>query len=250
MHSVQRSPAPEFFAELRASYTDWDDLGGGDRQRIRDALIQDFRLICAYCKQFCQLTQPRVQTECEETTPQPDEESVDHFRPRRIFPDLWLDWLNLIYACYRCNQSKADSWPVEGDMKNRLLTAAHRPRYTPVSEYVNPNATDGQRPAQEFFDFDLDTGEIRPVDHLNDAEWSMARRTIYDIDLNDELSGRDPYDPEHLSNKRRYHLYLFIEQVNSYPDLSYQIMQEATLPEKPFSTFVSAYLSSDSLGLV
>ena len=250
MHSVQRSPEPGFFAELRAAHTDWNDLDGSDRQRIRDALIQDFRLICAYCEQFCQPTQPRAQAGDEETPPQPDEESVDHFHPRRIFPDLWLDWPNLIYACYRCNQSKADSWPVEGDVKNQLLTAAHRPRYTPVSEYVNPNAADGRRPAQEFFEFDFDTGEINPAEPLGDVEWSVALRTIGDIDLNDELSGRDPYDPEHLSNKRRYHLYLLIERVNSYPDLSYQIMQEATLPGKPFSTFVSAYLASGSLGLV
>ena len=250
MHSVPRSPEPVFFPELRAAYAGWNDLDGSDRQRIRDALIQDFRLICAYCEQFCQPTQPRAQTEGEETIPRPDEESVDHFRPRSIFPDLWLDWPNLIYACYRCNQSKVDSWPVEGDMKNRLLTAAHRPRYTPVSEYVNPNEETGRRPAQEFFDFDFDTGEIRPVDHLSDVEWSMARRTIDDIDLNDELTGRDPYDPDHLFNQRRYHLYLFLERVSSYPDLSYQIMQEATLPDKPFSSFVSAYLASGPLGSV
>ena len=242
MHSVKRSTEPGFFAELRAAYTDWDDLDGGARQRIRVVLARDFGLVCAYCEEFCQPTQPRARAGGEESPPRPDEESIDHFRPLSRFPDLWLDWPNLIYSCYRCNQSKGNAWPVEDDVKNRLLTAAYRPSYTPVSEYVNPNEEPGRRPANDFFDFDFDTGEIKPAVQLDDVGWSMARRTIGDIDLNDELSERETYDPDHLFNQRRYHLYLLIEQINTHPDLSYQVMQEATLPDKPFSSYISAYL--------
>ena len=250
MHSARRSPEPGFFPALRAANTGWDDLSGGDRRRIRDALARDFGLVCAYCERFCQPTQPRAQTGGEESPPPPDEESTDHFRPRSLFPNLWLDWPNLIYSCYRCNQSKGDAWPVEDDVKNQLLTAAYRPRYTPVSEYVNPNEEPGRRPANDFFNFDFDTGKIKPAVELDDVGWSMARRTIDDIDLNDELSGLEAYDPDHLFNQRRYHLYLFIEQINTQPDLNYQVMQEATLPDKPFSSFISAYLVSSSSGLV
>ena len=242
MHSVRRSPEPEFIVQLRSAHSDWDDLDGGDRRRIRDALSEDFGFVCAYCEQFCQLTQPRGQTAGEETTPRADEESTDHFRPRSLFPDLWLDWPNLLYSCHRCNQSKGTSWPVEGDVKNQLMSAVYRPRYTPVSGYVNPNFVDGQRPAQEFFDFDIETGEIKPADQIADFEWSMAHRTIDDIDLNDDLSGREAYDPDHLLNQRRYLLYLLIEQINAEPTLLYQAMRTATLPDKPFSSFISAYL--------
>ena len=98
LHSVPRSPEPEFLAELRSAYTNWDDLDGGDRRRIRDALARDFGLVCAYCEQFCQPTQSRAQTGGEESPPPPDEESIDHLRPRSLFPNLWLDWPNLIYA--------------------------------------------------------------------------------------------------------------------------------------------------------
>ena len=248
MHSVPRSPEPEFLAELRSAYTNWDDLGGGDRRRIRDVLARDFGLVCAYCEQFCQPTQPRAQTGGEESPPPPDEESIDHLRPRSLFPTLWLDWPNLIYACYRCNQSKGNAWPVADDVKNRLLAAAYRSRYTPISEYVNPNEEQGLRAANEFFDFDFDTGEIKPAEQIDDVEWSMARRTIDDIDLNDELSGVEAYDPDHLFNQRRYSLYLFIEQITSDSGLDHQIMWDATLPDKPFSSFISAYLKQSFPG--
>ena len=84
---------------------------------------------------------------------------------------------------------------------------------------MNPNEEQGLRAANEFFDFDFDTGEIKPAEQIDDVEWSMARRTIDDIDLNDELSGVEAYDPDHLFNQRRYSLYLFIEQITSDPGL-------------------------------
>lgn len=243
MRSVKRSPEPAFFAELRHTHTQWDDLDGGDRRRIRDALFQDFGPICAYCQQPCQLTQPRTQTGIEETSRPPDEESVDHFRPRELFPDLWLDWLNLIYACYRCNQSKGGEWPIGDDIKNQILTAAYRPRYTPVSEYVNPNEADSRKSAHEFFGFDVDSGEIMPAELLDEVEWSIARRTIQDIDLNDSELGEN--DPNHLWNQRQYQTYLLTEALGTLEDFNSKVrmMREFTLPDKPFSAFVSAYLT-------
>ena len=201
MQAVRRSPEPQIVADLRAADTQWDDLEGASRRRIRDALAQDFGPICAYCQQACRPTRPRGQAETEETPVQHDEESIDHFRPRNSFPDLRFDWDNLVYSCYRCNQSKAGKWPVPDDMTNRLLAAANRPRYTPVSEYVSPNEVEGRRPAQDFFSFDVDTGEITPVEVLDEVEWSVARRTIHDIDLNGELGELGLYDPNHVVNQ-------------------------------------------------
>ena len=243
MQAVRRSPEPQFVAQLRTADTRWEDLDGGSRRRIRDALAQDFGPICAYCQQSCRLTQPRVQAETEETPRPADEESIDHFRPRNLFPYLRFDWDNMIYACYRCNQNKAGKWPVSGDMMNRLLTAANRPRYTPVSEYVNPNEVDGRRPAQQFFSFDVETGEMTPAEELDGVEWSIARRTIHDIDLNGELGELGAYDPDHIVNQRRYHLYLLIERLQSDTHLRDRIARGYRLPRRAFSAFISAYLT-------
>ena len=241
MRSVPRSSEPGFFTEVRVAHMKWEDLDGGIRRNIRDSLVRDFGPACAYCEQVCQPTQPRTETE---ETPHPfDEESIDHFRPRGRFPGFSLDWSNLVFACYRCNQRKDDQWPVFDDRKNQILTAAFRPRYTPVCEYVSPSETDNRRPAHEFFGWDFDSGEMMPAEQLDHVEWSIARRTIDDIDLNGELNELEGFDPDHIFNQRRYHLYLFMERLNSDSNFRNLVMQEAALPGQPFSGFISAYLN-------
>ena len=77
-------------------------------------------------------------------------------------------------------------------MTNKMLSAMDR-RYAVLSGYVNPNASHGVRPAHEFFDFDMDSCEMVPAGGLDDSEWSAARRTIWDVDLNDTMfTGNDP----------------------------------------------------------
>ena len=204
-------------------------------------MAQDFGRICAYCQQSCQPTRPRTQTDSEESTHPANEESTDHFRPRGRCRDRWLDWSNLIYACYRCNQYKSDKWPKHGDSDNQQLTRISR--YTQVSEYVNPNESDGRRPAQEFFSFNFETGEMWPTEELEDNEWSIAYRTIKDIDLNGHYSGRADNDELHLMFQRRYQLSLLMEKFDLADiDLWVQAAREAMLPDKPFSAYVSAYI--------
>ena len=97
MHSVGRSPEPTFLSHLRSSHTRWAGLEGSDRQQIRAALAQDFGNVCGYCEQSCRRRSA--------THDGRNEETIDHFKPRSGFPALWLDWLNLVYACRRCNKA-------------------------------------------------------------------------------------------------------------------------------------------------
>ena len=251
MHSVERSPEPDFFDELRAKYTQWEDLSGGDRQRVRSALVRDFGTICAYCECPCQSTRATHHEPNEENTGSSShfrrketEESTDHFRPKDPdrFPALWLDWLNLVYSCYRCNQAKGNSWPGFDDALVNQFLAGEDARYVSVSEYVNPSAVDEQRPAGDFFVFDYATGEILSSDQLGSLEWSMARRTIRDIDLNDSALGEN--DESHLWNRRLEQQALLIERINGLDDFDEKvnIMLEFMLPDKPFSSFIRAYV--------
>ncbi len=236
MHSVERSPEPEFFDELREGRTQWDALDGSDRQRIRAELARDFRAICAYCERSCQSASAPY------GEPGAGDETIDHFRPRNRFPDLWLDWLNLVYACHRCNQAKGGNWPGYNDERiNAILTAAY-PSYEPVSEYVNPNANPGRRPAEEFFAFDPETGELWPSAQLDPLEWSIALRTIRDVDLNDRQLGEN--DQSHLWSRRMEQRALLIERINELDDVDEKvnIMLEFMLPDKPFSSFVANYV--------
>ena len=214
----------------------WSDLDTESRLRIREALAQNFGGICAYCERQCE---PQAAT----SNP-PNREEIEHFRPRSRFPERSFEWFNLVYACHRCNRAKGDSWPGIGDaLADRLLTAEDS-RYTPVSEYVSPNASAGQRSASEFFSYDIDTGEMTPSDQLPPIEWSMARRTIRDIDLNDSQLGEN--DPNHLWRLRRTQLDMLRIAVNNEEDdnLVVLIIREFMLPDSPFSSFILAYVES------
>lgn len=242
MHSVQRSPEPAFIAQLRSTYPDWDSLGRNQRD-VRDALTIDFGTVCAYCEQRCK---PQAFGKND-----PNSETTDHFRPRspRRFPNLWLDWLNLVYACHRCNESKADNWPGYDDAESNQRLSALYPRYIPPVEYVNPSRLAGGRPAHEYFDFDIDTGEITPSSALDDAEWSSARRTITDIDLND--SGLGLYDVHDLCHQRRERLDLLLQGIEMLDEFEArgQLMIEFTRPDRPFSSFIRAYVANEFPGL-
>ena len=152
----------------------------------------------------------------------------------------------MVYACYRCNQEKGAKWPVKNDLTNQLLTAAYRPRFTPITEYVDPSEHASRRPAHEFFNWDFDSGESFPSEQLDKAEWSIARRTIDDIDLNQERGDLELFDPDHIFNQRRYHLYLFLEQMEGLSDPGFieSIIGGLRLPGQPYFEFIRAYLRS------
>jgi 5-methylcytosine-specific restriction endonuclease McrA len=270
MREVQRSPEPEFFDDLRAKYQEWEDLdrteqGRRNRRKIRGALAQrDFGYICAYCQQSCSPPSRNVDNDGNDRKCRPlmpgrltNEETIDHFRPRSSFrfSHLWLHWENLVYACYRCNQSKCDQWPEPGDKTNQYFSVVYL-SYTPVSKYVNPNSGPGQRPAQDFFDFRIDSGtrKISPdmvpaasVDQggsLSTLEQSIALRTIKDFDLNDEKSGLGYNDKRHLWKRRLRQVDLLEERLKLIDDFDAKVkmMLKFMLPGKPFSAFIYAYL--------
>ena len=250
MHSVERSPAPDFLSDLGSTYTQWNQLCAEDRRRIRDALIPDFGTICAYCERPCHTpigsnaADAGDEQGCKIDLRRVAEESVDHFRPRKHFPQKWLDWPNLLYACYRCNQSKCASWPGFDDTMINEVLAGGYPRYLQPREYVDPNRIAGKRAAQDFFVFDPITGEIEANEVLSDMEWSTALRTVRDIDLNDHYSGLEENDERHLVKQRKAQRDLLIRRLNGLSDFDMQlnIMFEFMQPDKPFSSFIAAYV--------
>ena len=137
-----------------------------------------------------------------------------------------------------CNQTKDDRWPGSGSsydqLTNRYLSHADS-RYGAVMEYVSPNENESQRPAQGFFDFDVNTGGVTPSERLAPTEWSIAKRTIWDIDL----------DSSELRNLRLARLNWLIEKLNTINDFEEKlnVLLRFMLPGMPFSAFVRAYVS-------
>ncbi len=231
MHSVQRSNEPMHLAQLRRDGKEWSDLDFRDRARMRRGLSDDFKGICGYCEKSCE---PPTRSGNSR-----DEETIDHFRPRRKFPALSFDWQNLVYCCKQCNDAKGGQWPESADQVNQVLNVGYA-RYIPVDRYVDPNFQQGQRSAHDYFDFDVDTGEIQPARRVNSEEWSTSFRMIRDLDLNDSYFGEN--DPRNVRNRRLRHLAMLKNRLKNRADSEMiGVALEFISPDRPFSSFVNAY---------
>lgn len=66
-------------------------------QLYRDDLQQDFTKACGYCGDEDERTDRSTF-------------HIDHFAPKKQFPELELIYTNLVYACRFCNVSKSNHW--------------------------------------------------------------------------------------------------------------------------------------------
>ncbi|MFJ1269631.1 HNH endonuclease [Legionella lytica] len=60
----------------------------------------DFNYSCGYCK----ANEPEIGGSKNSF-------QIDHYRPKKQFPELINNFQNLIYACRECNQYKSSYWP-------------------------------------------------------------------------------------------------------------------------------------------
>ena len=151
---------------------------GGAYSDFRKHLEQCFSGKCAYCE-----------VKCSRSSGDNLRDEFEHFRPCYYFPDLTFTWENLLYACKRCNRAKGKKFPgitvKPGNLyEDRKDKAGNRKRVDlgVADEYVNPR--DPNEPAETFFDFNVENGEIRPKDDLDDLKWAKAYLTIYHLNLN------------------------------------------------------------------
>ena len=255
MHGVERSPEPDYFDAIRCRYDGWDELygpageqirhcrnrylapcctghlqgldGEAIRQVIRNGLRGDFSGICGYCERYC----------AELVT------VIEHFRPRLSFPDEWITWINLVYSCQRCDEQKGDKWPgTPGDLDISY-------------SYVNPSVISDQRPAEAFFKYYVEIGDvagssdgmapgqIMPSDELSPADWWRADRTILDLDLNSDYEQVDARLPELRTDQ----LDFVLDEINDPAedwDRTTTILRRYSQPAQPFSSYIAAFARS------
>ena len=85
-------------ATIRAALPIRSGVAAQTQYRLyRDDLQRDFMGACGYCGDD-DLRADRV---CFH---------IDHFAPKKLFPDLECSYENLVYACRFCNVSKSDHW--------------------------------------------------------------------------------------------------------------------------------------------
>ena len=126
---------------------------------------------CWYCERQCQPVGGWTPT-------------VDHFRPRSLFPELTYQWSNWVFSCRRCNvENKQDKWS--------------------DTEYVDPCAIDITNRPEHYFDYESETGRMIAKDGLSESAHQRAWNTIDDLGL----SKTDLVNPRFTSIKR------FIEEL-------------------------------------
>ncbi len=164
MHWVERGPEPPGIQGYAQHYTrGWVDYfrnGVGGRptddfwRQFRNDLGSKTNGICWYCERQCS-----ADAQVGELAP-----SVDHFKPRHRFPELTYSWNNWVFSCRRCNDEKADKWPVEG--------------------LVDPCDPDVLERPEQYFTYDWLTGEVLSRRDLPENARRRATDTISALNLN------------------------------------------------------------------
>lgn len=99
----------------RPGRTFWKEYS--DYKRYKIHLKKDFNWRCWYCDTHDRIYQWHKRYQ------------IDHFKPKKIFPELENDYSNLVYSCPLCNSFKSDIWieewinwldPVENDYNQHL----------------------------------------------------------------------------------------------------------------------------------
>ena len=113
----------------------WEDIAISEiRAKLRaDMLLEEQNLLCAYCE--------------KEIDSDPKNSNIDHFKTRNLFPELSLEYSNLLVSCNtkeRCSNFKDTHIKTRKEYENIV---------NPTIE--NPN---------DFFDY-LPTGEIIAKNH-------------------------------------------------------------------------------------
>ena len=187
MRWIDRGAEPDEVAGYARQFTNgwiaWQRSRTGSRPA--DSYWSEFRFElgsrsngnCWYCERRCEPA----------SSPSRFRESVDHFQPLHRFPELAYEWSNWIFSCQRCNGDyKQDKWPSTG--------------------YVNPSAARAAERPEQYFDYDILSGNVIPRPGLSDDDRQKALKTIDDLGLNERvfLLHRWDYTREVISNLQKF----------------------------------------------
>lgn len=148
MLKVNKKNEPDFFLEFKKKrkVSNWKDVPPELKNSIREFMKNESEGKCPYC----------------EIDIKNDFSEIEHIRPKDKFPHLLLQYDNLICTCReanRCGNKKGNSW------NEKFIN--------PVTE--NPD---------DFFEYDIKTGEIIPKENEISENVEKAEYTIDILNLN------------------------------------------------------------------
>ncbi len=153
-------------------------------------------------------------------------QTIDHFFPKRYFPEKAFQWENFVPACSSCNTYKGDQFEVF-ESKERLVFIAlskHSPAIAGNEDAVliNPRADD----PYNFLKLELSTGIYQPLDDLSDRDKVRANRTIELLRFNID---------DNIVRWRRRAFSSYMRKLDDYVKVkgaeNYEEMREVTPPD-------------------
>lgn len=206
MHWVNRGEEPLGLKDVRSKFTsEWVNrhrAGINHRPtprwgKFREELEAKFHGLCGYCEEITR-------------------GEIDHFKPVSKFPDLVYEWSNWVFACNTCNSRfKKDKWPEQG--------------------FVDPCADSISERPEQFFDFDLMTGQLVAKRELSRQQRRKAELTVEDLGLD---------DPAHLKKRlARVELIRMFSTYMSNPTIE-RYIRRLTQPDYELSSISKSALAS------
>lgn len=116
MIQIVRVPKPdkltdEIQKKLTAEFKRDSKKAVWNKEYIRDTLLNMTNSKCCYCECFIGKGHREMH--------------VDHFRPKSLYPELVVNWDNLLPSCPHCNKSKSDH---DTEKEEIINPSAHRPQ--------------------------------------------------------------------------------------------------------------------------
>lgn len=178
MRYINKGEEPESFTTWKAlANEDWtptyDDLRGQEKTELYNALLREQGFICCYCG----MRITRELSDIGEDTSDIDRDSchIEHLQPQSIYPELALEYKNLLASCQaernkvppppvRCGYKKED-WYDENLIVSPLdANCVDYFRYSASGEILPTDASDKQAAAKTTIEkLGLDIDKLRAM---------------------------------------------------------------------------------------
>lgn len=162
MKYIQKSDEPESFTAWKNLANDdwepnWENFSKPQKNDVHNSLLQEQGFICCYCGSRIAINSSHI----------------EHFRPRKHYPQLALEYTNLIASCQKETQpkeplhcgKKKDEWFDENLMVSPLdINCAEYFRYTEDGQILPVESQDKKLAAQTTIDkLDLNIDKLKSL---------------------------------------------------------------------------------------
>jgi uncharacterized protein (TIGR02646 family) len=204
MKYIRKGQEPAKFSDWKAQANEnwqptWDTLRGSEKSDVHQALLQEQGYICCYCGMRINLNTSHI----------------EHFKPRKHFPELALDYGNFLSSCPGEGQDKAEDAPQPTpNQPEKPILGEHCGHQK--SSWYDPDLTvSPQDPnCANYFRY-TGPGEILPAANL--ALNAAAQKTIEQLKL----------DHPKLEASRRSALQGIVAVLNDLSDVELQKLADA-----------------------